>query len=168
MANATTVLSTLNADFNILERQYIVKNAATVYTGRYAALDASGGISTGYLTVPADTAGVVMLGFILGGGLGSQNAAGAMPDTVLGDTSASRPPMVRVAIGGGVLRGVFVAGLTTQAGVGRKVYLSTNNISDLTATPTTNIPAIGVVERFNSSTSFDVRLFSAAQMAGEV
>lgn len=168
MANATTPLTTMRAEFSGEMKQFIVKNSTAVYVGRYAALDASAGVTTGYVTNPADTAGVVMLGFIVAPGEGGWLDGGGQSTTITGNTSATVPPRVMVDVGGGVVSRIAVTGASTQAHVGRKVYLSTNNITDLTLTPTTNIPAVGVIEEFYSATSFDVRFFSMMEMAGEV
>ena len=73
---------------------------------------------------------------------------------------------MRVAIGGGVIDGIPVAGLTGATDRGAPVYLSTSNLAaDATLTPATNLPAIGYIEDVNGAgTLARVRLYASTDL----
>jgi len=153
---------TLSSDLREL-RAFQIADAEVVYQGGYYGVNAAG-----YLTEMADTVALAPVGTINHFGMGCADAAGALPLSVTGDTSATPPPQAVVDIGGKILEGVPVAGASTIADLMDHVYLGTDNLlADLTITPTTNTPPIGEIIKFHSATSFDVQLYSHAVMWGQ-
>ena len=143
-------------------RPFEITNAEVVYQGGYYGLSAAG-----YLTEMADTASLKPLGILKHFGRGCADAGGKIPDSVTGATSNTPIPHGVVDIEGGVIGSVDVTGATTIANVGDLVYLSTDNPGDFTVTVTTNTPAVGEIIYFYSATSFDIRLFSLAEMTAQ-
>lgn len=124
-------------------QSYVVENADTTYAGSMTSLKA------GYLRPYQGTAGEQPVGRAI------------VEGSVLGDTSASPKPTQSVAMVDEIVEAVAVSGASTIADVGKVVYLNdTDDLkADLTLTrPTRGIP-YGVIEKFNSSTSFDVLRF---------
>ena len=82
------------------------------------------------------------------------------------DTNVTDPitPEVNVNISGIILEKVSVTGVTAQANVGDLVFATTDN--DLTLTASTNVKAIGKVDRFESGTTVDVALFTPTEYEG--
>lgn len=68
-----------------------------------------------------------------------------------------------VDVGGSKLLGVAVAGATV-AGV--PVYCSSDNIDDLTVTPTSNAKRIGSINQFRSASDCDVQLLTPGEYLG--
>lgn len=134
----------------------IITNSETVYVGGYY------GMSGGYATEWADTPGMRPLGLLTAMGAGCANAGGALPLAVTGNTSATVPPRAAFAVTGFRAEALPVAG-ATSADVGRKVYLTSDNLTDLTLTPTLHAPAVGVIVAYRSATSYDVRFFGQAE-----
>lgn len=136
------------------------------YHGGYYGID----LTTGRLTEMTDVATVKPLGILDLMDSDTANAAGALPLQVTGNTSASPEPKVTIGIGEKMIRDVPVAGASAITDVGELVYLTSDNVlSDLTLTSAVSLPAVGYIVGFSTSTTFDVILFSAAQMrAGTV
>lgn len=136
---------------------YIVTNAATVYVNGGVGLT-----SAGRLSPWADTAGMLWKGLCMGGS--TRNSSANAGGKVTGDTLASPPYEADVDESGSLLRAVPVAGASAQTDLDRLVYSASDNLrTDLTLTATTNVKPIGVIVRYNSATSFDVRLFTPAE-----
>lgn len=140
--------------------QRIIANGEVIYLYGYVGLNAAG-----YVVALSDAAGITPLGMAVGFGAGAANAGGAIPDEVTGDTTADVPPTVMVDVFG--FNGDFlpVAGASTIADNGSKVYLTSDNWNaDLTLTPTTHVPAVGIITKFHTSTEFKVRFFDVDEM----
>lgn len=172
MANATTPDTSRRYSLSGVMREFEITDSTTVYYGRFAAIQASSGLPTGRIGNPTDASGVQMLGIIVAGGSGPDGLDAGGADTigstgVTGNTSATTlAPRATVDIGGGSVAGVTVTGASTIAHVGRRVYLSTNNLDDLTLTPTTHLPHVGWIDEFDAGTdTFTVRFRSADDMA---
>lgn len=119
----------------------IVVNATQLYAGSYVGI-VSG---SGHVSTFSDTAGLEPLGFAM--------------EKVLGDTSVSGDEdRVSVNIGGGTVKSIAVTGAGATNDTGEPVYATNDNTFTLTAT--SNTPAVGVIERFHSGTTCDVRFFS--------
>lgn len=118
-------------------------NAITFYAGGFACID----ISTGLAVKAADTANYRFRGIV---------TRKVTADAAQGDNE------VNVITGPIILVKAQVTGVDNQNDVGDRVYATDDQT--LTLTPTTNLNAIGVVERYyGSSTYCDVRLFSPAE-----
>lgn len=138
-----------------------ITNSETIYQGGFVGLS-----TAGLLTELADTVGLLPVGIVTGFGRGAADAAGAIPLSVAGNTSATEPPEAIVDLSSRILREVPVAGASVIGDVGLPVYLTNDNWEDdLTTTPATNLPPIGIIVRFHSATSFDVRTFSFLELA---
>ena len=121
--------------------------------------------ATGRLTELTDAGGKRPLGILVMGGSDTADLSGAIPPAITGDTSASPEPKVDVDIGEKMIEGVPVAGASAITDVGDEVYLETDNVAaDLKVAASSSIPAVGIIVNFNSSTSFDVLLYSYATM----
>lgn len=137
-----------------------IANSETVYLRGYYARNTSG-----YLTELADSADLMPLGIIGEFGDGCAANSGAVPEEVTGNTSAAIPPIAIMSVDGFTGRAIPVAGASTLAHVGRLVYCGSDAWNtDCTLTPTTYLPAIGIIVRYYSATSFDVRFFSLLEM----
>lgn len=126
-------------------------NAEVIYAGSYLALASQShttAASRGRVDVFNDTGGMAPLGFANKG--------------ATGDTSASPIVEAEVELGGGVVESVAVTGASAATDVGRLVYMTDDNTFTLTR-PTTGV-AIGVVIRWQTSTTCDVLLFSFAEL----
>lgn len=142
--------------------QRIIGNASVIYLYGYVGVNAAG-----YVVPLSDAPGITPLGQVVGFGSGSSNAGGAIPDSVTGNTSADVPPTAMVDVFG--FNGDFipVAGASTIADNGSKVYLTSDNWSaDLKLTPTTHLPAVGTIVKFHTSSQFKVRFFDVDEMRG--
>lgn len=148
-------MANLGADANYAARDgsghpqtqaYRLTNALQIYAGSLVGIVDS---SVGYLALWADSSGMKFKGLAM--------------RAALGNTSASPIVEAEVNSSGPTIYGQPVTGASTIAHVGRRVYCSTDNLADLTLTPTTNVNAIGAISRFNTATSFDIQLFSAAE-----
>ena len=82
------------------------------------------------------------------------------------DTNVTDPitPEVNVNTSGIILERTAVTGVTAQSNVGDLVFASTDN--DLSTTPSTNVKAIGKIDRFHSGTTVDVALFTPTEYEG--
>lgn len=130
-------------------RQYVertqVVNAGVIYAGSLVGLNRT----DGYARVWSDLSGqtMVFLGVALRG--------------VTGNTSASPVPGVEIDVSGVVIEQVPVggpAGDRTQAQVGDLVYATTDN--DFTLNSTGAVNAVGILNRWYSGTTCDVKLFT--------
>ena len=136
---------------------YPIANSQVIAVDDLVALD----IATGYARRLADTSGFEPIGRCIGfSDLDTANG------TDTGDTSASPVPEVIVMIGREVLRGISVTGVSGQLDVGDPVYASDHDSLNNNA-PTTNIPAIGIIDRYHSGTTVDVRRYSMEDMRSE-
>jgi hypothetical protein len=141
----STMLTFADAPADSATASYIVVNGAQLYAGGYVGIvSGSGNVSN-----ISDTAGMEPLGFSV--------------DEVLGDTSVSgNEARAIVKIGGGLLKDVTVVGVANQTDVGELVYVTDNNT--FTLTPTSNIPAVGVVDGWVTGTTCHVRFFPYSVM----
>lgn len=120
----------------------IVLNAQTIYAGALVGIN-----SAGFAANWDDTAG-----FVFGGTALAQ---------ATGDTSASPNVEIQLNTSGPIYAKVAVTGSTGQTDVGALCYASDENTFDLSAT--TNVKAVGIVTRYYSGTTCDVRLFTPAE-----
>lgn len=122
-----------------------VANASQIYAGMGVGTNAAG-----FLVPITDVTGLKF--------------EGVAEHDALGNTGVSPSVTCRVDDTGPVLLGVPVTGASTIANVNDLVYTLTDNLlTDLQTAAATNIKAVGKIVRFNSSTSFDVQLFTAAE-----
>lgn len=142
-----------------LTQRFQIRNSSVMYHGAMAALgDLSQGTAAnrGRISPFTGAAGEIPIGLVL-------PDPNVDRDGYTGDTSASPIRDAEVAIGGGVLEAVDVAGASAVTDcVGRIVYLNdTDNPSaDLTLTrPTRGVPQ-GIVIAYRSGDDCDVLLFS--------
>jgi len=140
-----------------------IKDGVELFLGGYYGVD---GVS-GRIALLTDVAGQEPYGIACAFGEGAQDVSGAIPVNVTGDTSADVPPRVILDVGRKVGRYLPIAGASAQGDVGLKVYLtaSSDNVLDLTVTPTTSLPAIGEITDFYSSASFEIEFYSRTEMA---
>jgi hypothetical protein len=131
-----------------------IADTEVIYKGAYVAIN-----TAGYAVNIADTTGFEPLGVVL-----SFDEQNTDQETVTGDTSASVVPTVDVDIAMRVARKMSVTGATAQTNVGELVYATDENT--FTTSATSNIPAIGTIVKFHSSTVVDVLLYSHEQMRG--
>lgn len=146
-----------------LTQRFQIRNASVVYHGAMAALGSpthATSANRGRISPFTGAAGEIPVGLILPG-------PNVDRDGYTGDTSESPVPDAEVAIGGGVLEDVGVAGASAVTDcVGSLVYLNdTDNPSaDLTLTrPTRGVPQ-GIVVAYRSGDNCDVYLFSMAEI----
>ena len=132
--------------------QIPIADTEVIFKGAFVAIN-----TAGFAVNIVDTAGFEPLGVVTA--FDEQNTD---QESVTGDTSASVVPAVDVDISERVARKMTVVGATTQALVGEPVFATDENT--FTMTPTVNIPAIGTVVRFHSSTIVDVLLFAHSEM----
>ncbi len=126
---------------------YPVRSGMTIYAGALVGI-ATVGVTDGRLVNWSSGSGA--LRFI---GLAIPNSP-----TVVGNAAGSvECPVLE---GGVILEDVSVAGADTAGAqcVGDPVYASDENTFSLSAT--SNVGAVGVVDRYKSSTTCDVRLYS--------
>jgi hypothetical protein len=116
-------------------------NGVTFFSGGLVGIN-----SSGYMVKWANTTGHLFAGILLG--------------PVVGDTSATPVPEGRVDTSGKTIMGCTVAGATTIASTGVLVYCTSDNITDMSTSATSNVKAVGRVARWNSSTNCDVTLFT--------
>lgn len=122
---------------------YAGTNAIVFYAGGFVCVD----ISTGLAVKAADTANYRFRGLCV---------RKVTADGATGDNE------VQVITGPIILVKVAVTGVDNINDTGDRVYVTDDNV--LTLTPTSNLNAIGVVERYyGSSTTCDVRMFSPAE-----
>lgn len=130
---------------------YVVKNAQALYRGGLLGLDANG------LLVPwDDTAVAQRFAGVMDGWHPQVGSSGVITQ---GNTSAS-PPVRGIVLKGCRLNGVDVAGVTARANIGEPVYGTTDNITDLTLTPTAFVKPIGKLDDFRTTSDMDVKLFT--------
>lgn len=126
----------------------IALNGTTIYAGALVAIDANG-----FATNWADTSGFVGL-------------AGTALAQAIGDTSASPNVEVSLNTSGPIYAKVAVTGSTGQTDVGAKCYATDENTFNLSAS--TNVYAVGIVTRYYSGTTCDVRLFTPAEYVAQI
>lgn len=144
MANLTaaTAFDTINRGYED-QQSHQATNAVQFYAGGLVFLDRA----TGRVVKPADTATFEFLGMV--------------KRDVLGDTSASPIKEVEVNTSGLIIQRVTVTGASAITDVGDRAYIATtDNPSDMTKTATTNTGPIGVITRWYSGTTCDVKLMT--------
>ena len=144
MANLTqaTLFDTISRGFQD-SVSIIATNAIQFYAGGLVFVDNA----TGRVVKPADTATFRFLGIV--------------KKDVLGNTAATPPTEVEVNCSGETMQRVTVATVASQADVGDLVYIgTTDNPNDMTRTATANTKACGVITRWYSGTTCDVKLFT--------
>jgi hypothetical protein len=126
-------------------RDYVVKTAEVIYDSALVGTDLNGD-----LIAMDDVATTIFAGVAEGG-------------PVTGDDTATPPVAATVRDNGVVLEGVDVAGVSDRASINQVVYCATDNIADLSLTPTTNTFPIGFLIGWRSNTDMDVKLFTTAE-----
>lgn len=123
---------------------HVVKNGITLYSGALVGLDRS----VGRVTTWADDLNYLFLGI-------------AKPETTskLGVSGAT--VFCPVDTSGSIIRKVAVTGVTALTDLGKRVYASDDNT--LTLTASTKALHVGVIIRWYSSTTCDVRLLTPAE-----
>lgn len=147
MANlaAATAFDTINRGFED-QQSHQATNAVQFYAGGLVFLDRA----TGRVVKPADTATFEFLGMV--------------KKDVLGDTGATPIKEVEVNTSGLILQRVTVTGVTAITNVGDRAYIATtDNPNDLQVAVTTNTGPIGVITRWYSGTTCDVRLMTPTE-----
>lgn len=123
-----------------------VTNASQIFAGSLVGVNNTTGLALAWTDVAAEQfVGVAMNG-------------------VTGDTTADEPPEVHVNVGGMVLKKVAVTGVTAVTDVGNQVFATDDNTFDLAAG--TNPNEVGLITRFYSGTTCDIRLYSLAEYQG--
>lgn len=136
-----------------VQRRFPIKSGTQLYEGGYVQLS-SASYLVPYTADSTGTDGGVILGRVM--------PTRKDNDTALylkGDTTLTPNPEAIVFMGSEILLGVAVTGASTQADVGKPVYLAQDDHT-MTLTSTSNGKALGVIDRFNSATSFDVRVYT--------
>lgn len=136
---------------------YIIADGVSMFAGMLV------GAESGYANHWADGASDTFLGIVLGKGDG----ANQLTTTLVGDTSASIPPEVRVDDSGTELVSIAVGGSPTQASVGAPVYSADSSVSSITIDATGRNHPIGWLKRFRSASDCDVRLFTPEEMLAQ-
>lgn len=126
-------------------RTFVVKTSEVIYDSALVGTDLNGD-----LVAWEDVATTVFAGIAEGG-------------ATTGDDTATPPVRATVRESGVTLEGVDVAGVSDRASINQVVYCATDNVADLTLTPTTNNFPIGFLLDWRSNTDMDVRLFTAAE-----
>lgn len=135
-------------------RSFVIKNSTTLYIGGLVGLD-----SNGLLVAWADTAGIKFLGQLVAFQV-PNTSTGANPP---GNTSATPPTRGIVDVSGAFLNNVDVTGVSARTSLSDQVYCTTDNPTDLTLTPTTNVRAIGWLADFRSASDMDVQCYTPAE-----
>lgn len=129
---------------------YLMANGVTLYEGMLAQNQ------SGYLNHWDGTG--QFLGIVLGGDDRAKDGV------LTGNTSDTPVPEARVDESGVILMHKAVAGSPTQASVGLFVYCADSDVANFTIADT-GTPAVGVLDRYRSSSDCDVELFSAKSWA---
>tara|TARA_Y100000310_G_scaffold308318_1_gene351295 strand:+ start:2409 stop:2852 length:444 start_codon:yes stop_codon:yes gene_type:complete len=123
-----------------------VTNASVIFAGSLVGVDNTTGLALAWTDVAAEQ----FVGFAMNG--------------VTGDTTADEPPEVHVNTGGTVLKKVAVTGVTAITDVGNVVYATDDNTFDLSVG--TNPNPVGLLTRYYTGTTCDVRLFGLGEWQG--
>lgn len=140
-------------------QNYRVLNSGTIYVGSFVGmLNGTSTAQRGYAKAYADQNNIKYLGMMIGSPFDITTSL-----TVVGNTSATRPPQVTVECGPGILQSYTVTGSSAFTDVGRQVYLRNDNDVNITQVLA---PRIGRVEYWYTSTTCDV--FFYGNLACEV
>ena len=121
------------------EQSFPIATGQVIYNGAYVCLN-----TAGYVIVPSDvTTGVDGLGFVVGFDENSQTET-----NITGDNSIE----CSVDIGGTIVDGLSVTGVTAQTNVGELVYATSDNV--FTLTPTSWIAVVRRVSNTDVSVLF--------------
>lgn len=131
-----------------------IADTEAVFIGGYYAID------SGVITELTDAAGSNPAGILVEF---SDLDTGDGTDT--GAAAATPRPEGVLDIGGGVVKEVTVTGASALSDVGTEVYLTGDNLADLTISATTTTPAVGLISRYHSGTTCDVLLYPYSKMA---
>lgn len=136
------------------KQSFPIANAVTLYQGSYVAINTSGYVTT-YAGAAIDTSrAAVIVGFVQ-----PHPYPADLDQSLKGDTALTPVPEATVETAEHILEQVAVTGVTAQSDVGKLVYLNSND-NDLTLTRPQNALALGVIDRWHTSTTSDVRVFS--------
>lgn len=133
-----------------------IADTEIVCVGEYVVIDTDGDVRR-----VADTTDFIPLGHVVGfnpPGPPANEADGC----VTGDTSAARKLEAIVDIAPRVVEKLAVVGVTGETDKGALVFATGPNT--YTLTPTSNISAVGWVQRFRENTIVDVAFFSANEI----
>lgn len=129
--------------------RYVVKTSTVVYSKSLVGINSDGDL------VPwADTAGFRFIGLVDG-------------PSATGNDAATPPVHAIVDDHGATLVGVDVTGVNDRDDIGVLVYGTSDNPTDLTLTPTTNVKAIGRLKDWRSNSDMDVALFTPHEAANQ-
>ncbi|MCH7687711.1 MAG: hypothetical protein IH899_13675 [Planctomycetes bacterium] len=134
-------------------QSFEVASAVEIFIGAYVVID-----NSGFARNPADTSGFEPVGFVIG-----VDAENADQTSVTGDGTDAFE--VAVDISGTIVERLSVAGVTGQSDVRRRVFLVDENTFRLSPA-TVNLPPVGMITRFRSTSEVDVLFFSLEQMRG--
>ena len=137
---------------------YPIANRVTLYVGALV------GLEGGYANHWADGANDVFGGIVLGASEGITSQTGVL----LGDTSATPLPSVRIDESGvTVMHVATLAGTPTQAKVGDLDYCTTPNLANITVNIVALNHPIGYMSYFRSATDVDITFFTPSEMLAQ-
>ena len=130
------------------EEAYVATTGVVYYHGAYTMLDTA----TGKAVLATDAVNKLWLGL----------TCRTHPLTTCGISTIVDEVCVNTS--GAILERVAVVGVTAVTNVGDLVFVTADDT--LTLTPTASTKAVGVVIRWHTGTSTDVRLFTPAEYVG--
>lgn len=137
-----------------IRQSFKIANGVTLYQGSYVALNSSGYLTTYAGTAAATSQAAVIVGYVL-----PSPYAPDIDVSLVGNTALTPVPEATVETAEHTLQAVSVTGVTAISDVGSLVYLNSND-NDLTLTRPSGAVALGCIDRYITSTTCDVRVFS--------
>ena len=135
-------------------QNYKVLNGSTIYVGSFVGgVNGTSTAQRGYVKPYTDQTSIKYMGLAIGSPFDETTSL-----TIVGNTSATRIPMVTLECGPGILRQYTVTGTSAATDVFRQVYLRNDN--DMNVTQILS-PRIGRVEYWHTSTTCDVLVYGA-------
>lgn len=135
-------------------QNYKVLNGNTIYVGSFVGLlNGTATAQRGYAQCYKEAVSIKYMGLAIGSPFDLTTSL-----TIVGNTSATRVPMVTVEAGPGILKAYTVTGSSAVTDQGRQVYLRNDNDMNVTQVLT---PRIGRIEYWHTSTTCDVLVYGS-------
>lgn len=136
---------------------FVIKNSQTMYLDGLCGLDANGVI------IPWDDTAITHR--FLGPLRSFERALYNGAVVTAGNTSLTPPHRGVVRIDGRKINKVDVTGVSDRTSIGEPVYCASDNVADMTLTPTDFVKPVGRLVDFISATDQSVELFTPAEYA---